>query len=102
VPFENVIHPAFSPHSRPSKYPVAGAGTATVHDVLRGRLSRLLVGGPLESCIPTDAGGITATDVTVPTAGSGFYYLVRGRNACGTGTYGATSAGAPRISNVCP
>jgi hypothetical protein len=35
-------------------------------------------------------------------AGSGFWYLVRGRNACGTGTYGLESTGRERIVAACP
>jgi len=40
-------------------------------------------------------------DTTAPPS-SGFYYLVRGVNVCGVGSYGADSAGAERTSPACP
>ena len=33
-----------------------------------------------------------ASDPAVPAAGSGVYYMVRGRNVCGTGDWGASGA----------
>jgi hypothetical protein len=42
-----------------------------------------------------------ASDAAVPAPGHGFYYLERGKNACGTGTYGTQSNGTPRTSPVC-
>jgi hypothetical protein len=38
----------------------------------------------------------------VPASGRGFYYPARGRNACGSGTYGTQSNGAARTTNTCP
>lgn len=44
-----------------------------------------------------------AVDGELPTAGSGFYYLVSGVNACGEGTLGAASDGTPRpLVASCP
>jgi hypothetical protein len=78
------------------------SGTGTVHDVLRGVIQELPVGGGLsETCIGTTAAAAT-TDATPPSAGTGFWYLARGRNACGTGTYGFRTGGIERISTVCP
>ena len=38
----------------------------------------------------------------VPAAGDATYYLVRGRNVCGEGTYGKASDQSERLSAVCP
>jgi hypothetical protein len=64
-------------------------------------LKRLPVGGDQETCV---ADGILATTVedTTPVTTTGVYYLVRGSNVCGTGTYGADSEGEPRITSACP
>ncbi len=84
-----------------SSQPVAGS--ATVHDVLRGRLGELPVGsGAGETCVAAGTAGSSASDLEEPGLGAGFWYLVRGRNACGTGTYGVDSAGVTRVSSVCP
>lgn len=78
--------------------PSAGAGT--VHDVLEGRLAELPAGsGVNEMCL---ANGISAATQSVGAVLSGSYYLVRGGNACGAGSYGFTSAGAERTSPACP
>jgi hypothetical protein len=79
------------------------AGTATVYDVVRGSLSQFPVGtGGSETCVAPGSTTASATDVTTPVAGAGYYYLVRGRNVCGTGTYGYRSGGAERVSSACP
>ena len=41
-------------------------------------------------------------DASVPAAGTGRWYLVRGRNSCGAGTYGGATNGVERTSAVCP
>jgi hypothetical protein len=79
-----------------------GAGTATVHEVLRGALSQLPVGsGASEVCLASAGVGTTTTDPEGPSQGQGFWYLVRGSNACGVGTYGAATSGT-RVSSACP
>ena len=78
------------------------AGPGTVHDVPRGLVSQLPVGsGAAEVCIASGPAA-TATDTATPGAGEAFWYLVRGRNACGTGSYGTDSLGGPRVTGVCP
>jgi hypothetical protein len=78
-----------------------GAGTATVHDVLRGALGQFPVGaGASETCLATVVGTATA-DATIPPAGKGSWYLVRGHNDCGAGTYGVAATGT-RVSAICP
>jgi agmatine/peptidylarginine deiminase len=78
------------------------SGSGTVYDVLRGDLGELPVGGGLsESCVASGWPG-TSHDTDDPVAGSGYYFLVRGSNACGYGTYGEGSSGAPRVATACP
>jgi hypothetical protein len=42
-----------------------------------------------------------AVDGETPAPGHGFWYLFRGKNACGQGSYGAQTNGTPRASTVC-
>jgi hypothetical protein len=84
--------------------PVPGA---TAYDVLRGLVSELPVGsGPGESCLATGIASATTSDPATPPVMNSFWYLVRGRNACGNGTYGfrgvGGAPGAERTSTACP
>jgi hypothetical protein len=81
----------------------APTASATTYDVVRGSTGALPVGpgGGDEVCFD-DLPGPSVIDVTVPAAGSGFWYLARGENACGNGTFGNRSNGAPRITTTCP
>ncbi len=76
---------------------------ATSYDVLRGAISALPVGpsGDDEQCFAqlTDS---TLSDAAVPVADAGFWYVVRSRGSCGTGSYGAATDGSPRTSTTCP
>jgi uncharacterized repeat protein (TIGR01451 family) len=73
------------------------ATNATAYDVVRGTLSGLPAGpgGGDESCL----GPVTitaASDATIPPPGQGFFYLIRGKAACGPGPYGTQGLhGAP-------
>jgi hypothetical protein len=79
------------------------SGGGTRYDVLRGDLSELPVGsGRSETCRLDDGGDLPLIDPASPAVGRGFYYLVRGTNACGAGTYGASSTAAERVSSACP
>jgi hypothetical protein len=80
--------------------PVAGA---TRYDVLRGLISALPVGpgGGDESCFD-NLGATSVIDATVPAPGTGFFYLSRGENGCGNGTYGFQSNLTERTSTTCP
>jgi hypothetical protein len=81
---------------------------ATSSDVLRGGLGALPVGpgNGDEACLANDLAEITTTDDVNPTAGSGFWYLVRGVNVCGGGPFGHQglhgAPAAPRVSSTCP
>ena len=41
-------------------------------------------------------------DATVPPPGQGLFYLIRGTNVCGVGSYGEDGQGGERTSNSCP
>jgi spore coat protein A len=83
--------------------PIPGA----VHDVARGLVGELPVGaGPSEVCLQSGIASPPAAIGGVPAAQQGFWYLVRARHACGTGTYGYRAAngvpGPERVTSVCP
>ena len=80
----------------------SSSGGGTVYDVLRGSLDELPVGaGGAEACLASSLPVTVFEDATAPPS-NGFYYLVRGVNVCGVGSYGADSAGAERTSPACP
>ena len=86
--------------------PIPGVPPGTVYDVARGLAGPWAVGsGAGETCLGTVPAPAYA-DSTPPLLGQAFWYLVRGRNACGTGTYGYAAAnGVPtteRITFACP
>jgi len=77
-------------------------GLGAIHDIARGLLDELPVGsGAAETCLVSEPGN-TTTDIDPPDPGTGHWYLVRGRNDCGTGTYGQQSDTTERITSVCP
>ena len=85
----------------------SGAGPGTVHDVARGLVSQLPVGaGPARPAwrpvSPRPRHRIRRHRRLM----SSYWYLVRGRNTCGTGTYGFRgingAPGAERTSTTCP
>jgi DNA-binding beta-propeller fold protein YncE len=80
-----------------------GSGSGTVHDVVRGAVGELALGArPSDFCLASGTPGATATDALAPPPAQARFYMVRGRNACGAGTYGAASNGAPRAATICP
>lgn len=80
-----------------------GSGSGTVHDVVRGAVGELALGvRPSDFCLASGTPGASASDALAPTPAHSFFYMVRGRNVCGAGTYGAASSGAPRTATVCP
>ena len=84
--------------------PIPGAPAGTVYDIARGDAGDLPVGaGASETCLQTGTAAGPASDGATPIAGQAFWYLVRARHGCGTGTYGYS--GQPpveRITTVCP
>jgi VCBS repeat protein len=80
-----------------------GSGSGARYDVMQGILPHVPTGSRSgEVCLASGGQERTLIDVTIPTPGTGFYYLVRAFNACGTGTFGAASSGASRDPGVCP
>jgi hypothetical protein len=81
----------------------SSAPGATRYDVVRGSTGAFPVGpgGGGETCFD-NLPGPTLTDATVPIAGTGFWYLSRGENACGIGTFGRQSDGSLRTTATCP
>src|SRR5262249_5623766 len=84
-------------------YMVQWDASAPAYDLLRGVLSQLPVGhGPSETCLAPGTTATSVPDATLPALGTGLWYAVRGRNACGAGSYGVQSNGSPEISATCP
>lgn len=79
------------------------SGTGTVYDVITGSLSALLSSGGFTdaSCLEAGLSEPAASDGRTPLPGDGFEYLVRARNACGEGPYGAGREGLDQ-SSPCP
>ena len=83
------------------------AASATRYDVVRGSVNGLPVGpgGGDEVCFGSLAGP-TVTDAANPSPSTAFWYLSRGGNSCGNGTYGKQGShgapGAPRATTTCP
>ncbi|HEU4401463.1 MAG TPA: multicopper oxidase domain-containing protein, partial [Candidatus Polarisedimenticolia bacterium] len=87
--------------------PLAGAPAGTIYDLARGLVSDLPLGsGMPATCIASGAAAPPASDPSLPSLGQIYWYLVRGRSACGTGTWGwAAVNGVPtteRSVNACP
>jgi hypothetical protein len=88
---------------------------ASVYDLVRGNLSTLRssagdFSAATESCLADNEAATTFTDGTIPAAGSGFYYLVRGVNCAGNSSYdegnpkqqGSRDAETNASANSCP
>jgi hypothetical protein len=75
---------------------------SNAYNVYAGLLSSLP--GPFGACAIARVAGTSATDVTVPGAGTGLFYLVTGVNGLREeGTKGKTSAGTVRANpSPCP
>ncbi len=73
------------------------------YDVIRGSLSAFPVGpgGGDEACF-NDLVAAVLVDGNLPPVGTGWWYLSRATNSCGTGTYGTRSDLTPRSSTTCP
>ncbi len=80
------------------------AGPDGTYEVLRGPATALRLDGGVGGAT-CRAQGLTATqtqDADLPADDAIHYYLVRARNACGPGTLGFDSSGAPRAAPACP
>jgi len=82
-------------------------GQVSRYDISGGSLNDLRTMGDVSAatCMTDDVAGTAwADDMTGdPVPGGGFYYVVRGQNACGAGTYDAEYGGSMRQPTVdCP
>ena len=79
------------------------AGPGTAYDVMRGLAAELgLASRPSDVCLATWLVAGSLADTERPAPGGSFFYLVRARNVCGTGTWGTATGGAPRVVTTCP
>jgi len=79
------------------------AGVDTIFDVVQGLIDELPVGtGSSEICLVSDTTETGFADSTPLDPGQGFWYLVRGKNACGDGDFGPDGYGRTRTSAACP
>jgi hypothetical protein len=84
------------------------AANATSSDVLRGLVRGLPVGSgdAGERCMVLNTVARTLTDADLSAPGDAFWYLIRGENLCGAGSYGFEgrngTLGPPRVSATCP
>jgi hypothetical protein len=103
APLGEVTDQQFSSTSHQTWDGLASAGPPAAYDVVRGAIDQFPVGsGGAEQCLATSSGATSIDDFDEPGIGSGYWYLVRGRNACSSGGYGAASDGTPRSTSVCP
>ena len=69
-------------------------GTATRYDLVTGSLNLLRTNGTFGgvNCLAAAAAEPPYEDFgAAPSPGEGFFYLLRARNGCGTGTFGNSS-----------
>ncbi len=88
----------FQPDHQTLRWNTFGA----THDVLRGRVGDWPVGQTTEQCLAQALATNSLVVNPVPPASQAYWYLIRGRDACGLGTYGKTCGGNERVSNACP
>ena len=77
------------------------AGSETVYDGVTGLLSQLRQDGNYTraSCLVNNHPDTPYTDTrTLPSAGDGYYYLFRGHNTCGVGSFNPKGPSDPRAA----
>jgi hypothetical protein len=90
-----VTHLAWSDQS-------AATGAGIVYDVVTGDLDALRIGGVAfaSSCLAGDLTAAAFDDLRPdPAPGSGYFYVVRGRNACGAATFGLDGSADTLVCN---
>ena len=70
-------------------------------DVIRSGSRADFVGGTA-TCVLTNDPGTQVTDSGIPAVSGVYYYLARGRDACGPGVAGTNSSGVPIATRSCP
>ncbi len=82
------------------------AGPTEIYDIARGTRAGLVADGGSDAavCIQSNLAGLQFDDMDPdPLSGEVFYYIIRGQNVCGVGTYGSSSSGMERLPTVpCP
>jgi cysteine-rich repeat protein len=78
------------------------AGGVELFDVARSDVPPGSGVAGTEACLAQATAAASVDDPSAPGPGAVLYYLVRGRNGCGPGTYGLASTGGERISGACP
>jgi hypothetical protein len=81
-------------------------GQLAIYDVASGALGDLRSSGTVAGAVCTgdDVAGTTWDDTLGdPAPGAGFYYLIRGQNDCGSGSYGVSYDASERVPTIdCP
>ena len=77
-------------------------GTSSVYDVVRGKMTQLRAAKNFSqaTCLGNNRGTNSVIDSTTVPVGDSFYYLTRGQNSCGTGTYGTALSDSTAVA--CP
>jgi cysteine-rich repeat protein len=79
------------------------AGSVETFDAVRSDgLPPASGGAAVETCVAQGTMAASVDDPFSPGPNQVLYYLVRGRNSCGPGTYGFASTGSERVSTICP
>jgi hypothetical protein len=79
-------------------------GPETLYDLVSGDFTTA-VGISFDSrvCLQVAGASVSHDDLRAdPGAGTGYWYLSRATNSCGTGTFGAASNGTQRVVPACP
>jgi hypothetical protein len=79
---------------------LATSGSAGTHIVFRGLLGDFPVGSST-NCQASSTPGTWLVDPDVPAPGAGYWYLVQGSNACGSGGLGTWGQGVERAVPAC-
>ncbi len=78
------------------------AGPETSYDLVSGALGSGGVNFVPGVCLQSAGGNAYSDPRPAPALGTGIWYLARGQNSCGIGTYGSGSAGGDRTPPACP
>jgi len=80
------------------------AGNGTLYDAIKGDLGALRSSGVIAAafCLGSTGTATSRSDALSPAVGTGAYYLVQARNACGLSGFGAASDGTARSHASCP
>ncbi len=80
--------------------PLSPGGTAPLYDTLRSSSASDF--GASSTCLESNGTDSTTAEPSKPLAANAYFYLVRAKNSCGTGTLGTRSNGVVRTGRACP